>query len=461
MLRLFSVAAAAAATIAIGVQALAQGPSRRSVLVNGREAVAGEVLVKFTRELAVQERLQLEQDVDAGESETIGPDVRRMRSRSLNVQTLIASLRTRATVQYAEPNYIWHTTVSSNDPQFGELWGLRNVGQVIGGRMGVVNADIHAASAWSIATGSRANVVVVIDTGIDYTHPDLAANVWSAPAAFSVTIGGTTIVCAAGTHGFNAITKACDPRDDNNHGTHVAGTIGGAGNNALGVSGVNWNASIMGAKFLDSAGSGSSVNAINAIEFAIQAKNAFAATAKANVRVLSNSWGGGGFSQALLDEINKANANGMLFVAAAGNNASNDDTVPFYPANYTAPNVVSVAATDNTDHLASFSNFGASVQLAAPGVSILSTTIGNTYQYFSGTSMATPHVSGSAALILSRCTLDTATLKTTILSNLDIVPALSGFVGTGGRLNVDKALRACAPVTAPVAPGAPTGTTAR
>jgi len=461
MLRLFSVAAAAAATIAIGVQALAQGPSRRSVLVNGREAVAGEVLVKFTRVLAVQERLQLEQDVDAGESETIGPDVRRMRSRSLNVQTLIASLRTRATVQYAEPNYIWHTTVSSNDPQFGELWGLRNVGQVIGGRTGVVNADIHAASAWSIATGSRANVVVVIDTGIDYTHPDLAANVWSAPAAFSVTIGGTTIVCAAGTHGFNAITKACDPRDDNNHGTHVAGTIGGAGNNALGVSGVNWNASIMGAKFLDSAGSGSSVNAINAIEFAIQAKNAFAATAKANVRVLSNSWGGGGFSQALLDEITKANANGMLFVAAAGNNASNDDTVPFYPANYSAPNVVSVAATDNTDHLASFSNFGASVQLAAPGVSILSTTIGNTYQYFSGTSMATPHVSGSAALILSRCTLDTATLKTTILSNLDIVPALSGFVGTGGRLNVDKALRACAPVTAPVAPGAPTGTTAR
>ena len=461
MLRLFSVAAAAAATIAIGVQALAQGPSRRSVLVNGREAVAGEVLVKFTRVLAVQERLQLEQDVDAGESETIGPDVRRMRSRSLNVQTLIASLRTRATVQYAEPNYIWHTTVSSNDPQFGELWGLRNVGQVIGGRTGVVNADIHAASAWSIATGSRANVVVVIDTGIDYTHQDLAANVWSAPAAFSVTIGGTTIVCAAGTHGFNAITKACDPRDDNNHGTHVAGTIGGAGNNALGVSGVNWNASIMGAKFLDSAGSGSSVNAINAIEFAIQAKNAFAATAKANVRVLSNSWGGGGFSQALLDEITKANANGMLFVAAAGNNASNDDTVPFYPANYSAPNVVSVAATDNTDHLASFSNFGASVQLAAPGVSILSTTIGNTYQYFSGTSMATPHVSGSAALILSRCTLDTATLKTTILSNLDIVPALSGFVGTGGRLNVDKALRACAPVTAPVAPGAPTGTTAR
>ena len=146
----------------------------------------------------------------------------------------------------------------------------------------------------------------------------------------------------------------------------------------------------------------------------------------------------------------------MLFVAAAGNNASNDDVTPFYPADYTAPNVVAVAAVDNTDHLASFSNFGSSsVHLAAPGVLILSTTIGNTYQYFSGTSMATPHVSGSAALILSKFALDTATPKATILNNVDALPALSVVVATGGRLNVDKALRACAPTTTPTAPSAP------
>jgi subtilisin family serine protease len=449
-------AATFAAAAVIGTYSLAQGrPARQSILVNGREAIAGEVLVKFRRPLAQPERLQLERDLDASESETVGTGFRRMRSRRLGVGALMASLRTRLDVEYAEPNYLWHTTIVPNDPQFPSLWGLRNVAQVIGGQTGVLNADIHAASAWAIATGSRANVVAVIDTGIDYTHEDLAANIWSAPSAFSVTIGGVPIVCQAGTHGFNAITKSCDPRDDNNHGTHVAGTIGAAGNSARGVVGVNWTASIMGAKFLDNTGSGTSADAINAIEFVIQAKQAFASTAGANVRVLSNSWGGGGFSQALLDAVNKANTNGMLFVAAAGNSGSNNDVTPFYPAGYSAPNVVAVAATDNTDHLASFSNFGLSVQLAAPGVNILSTTIGNTYQYFSGTSMATPHVSGSAALLLSRCALDTATLKTAILNSVDVISALSGRVSTSGRLNVDRALRTCASSGTPPAPAAP------
>jgi subtilisin family serine protease len=463
-------AATFAAAGVIGTYALAQGrPARQSVLVlpNGREAIAGEVLVKFTRALAQSERLQLEQELDANDSEAVGLGFRRMRSRRLDVASLVAALRTRTDVEYAEPNYVWHTTVSANDPQFSGLWGLRNTAQVIGGQTGIANADIHAASAWGVATGSRANVVAVVDTGIDYTHEDLAANVWSAPNAFTVTIGGVSITCQAGTHGFNAITKTCDPRDDNNHGTHVAGTIGASGNNAHGVVGVNWNASIMGLKFLDSAGSGSSSDAINAIEFAIQAKNAFASTggatgvAGANVRVLSNSWGGGGFSQALLDEVNKANTNGMLFVAAAGNAGTNNDTTPFYPAGYSASNVLAVAATDNTDRLASFSNFGVSVHLAAPGVNILSTTIGNTYQYFSGTSMATPHVSGSAALLLSKCALDTAALKAAVLNNVDVIPALSGRVSTSGRLNVDRALRACAPSGAPTAPAAPSVVTLR
>jgi subtilisin family serine protease len=443
--RALAVSALLSVAVAISLHALAQGrPSVQSILVNGREAVAGEVLVKFVRELPVRDRLQVEQQLDADESEAVGDSFRRLRSRRLDVQALVAFLRTHPAVEYVEPNYIWHATATPNDPRFPNLWGLRNVGQTVGGRAGTANADIHATSAWGVATGSRANVVAVVDTGVDYTHSDLAANIWSAPIAFTVTVGGATITCAAGTHGFNAIAKTCDPRDDNNHGTHVSGTIGSVGNNTLGVTGVNWTASILAAKFLDSTGSGTTADAVNAIEFTIQAKHAFASTAGANVRVLSNSWGGSGFSQALLDEINKANANGMLFVAAAGNSSSNNDLAPTYPASYKASNVLAIAASDNTDQLASFSNFGSSVQLAAPGVNILSTTIGNTYQYFSGTSMATPHVSGAAALILSACTLDTGALKTTLINNVDVIPALAGWVGTSGRLDVDKALRSCA-----------------
>jgi serine protease len=367
----------------------------------------------------------------------------RFRSRTKDVAALVKSLSARPDVVFAEPNFIVYATLTPTDPSFGQLWGLQNTGQSIGGVNGTPGADISAVSAWNITTGSTSNVVGVVDTGIDYTHPDLAANVWSAPFAFSVTIAGQTINCVAGTHGFNAITNTCDPKDDNNHGTHVSGTIGAVGNNALGVVGVNWTASIMGVKFLDKNGSGSTSNAINAIEFAIQAKANFGAGA--NVRVLSNSWGGGGFSQALLDEINAANAKDMLFVAAAGNNGTNNDTTPFYPAVYDAPNVVAVAATDNSDARASWSNYGAAtVDLGAPGVNVLSTIIGGAYDYFSGTSMATPHVSGAAALVLSKCTgLGTAALRDTILSNVDPNSSLAGNTVTGGRLNVNKALVAC------------------
>src|SRR3989449_5448564 len=201
----------------------------------------------------------------------------------------------------------------------------------------------------------------------------------------------------------------------------------------------------MGSKFLDAPGSGTTANAINAIEFAVQAKAAFAATSGVNVRVLSNSWGGGAFSQALLDEINRANANDMLFVAAAGNAISNNDIIPHFPSSYNAPNVVAVAATDNTDSLAFFSNFGpASVHLGAPGLDVLSTTIVGNYAYLSGTSMATPHVSGAALLVLSKCALNTASLKTLLLNNVDPIPSLAGRTVTGGRLNVNKAIRACA-----------------
>ncbi len=420
----------------------------RTEFHQGHEVAAQEVLVKF-RATTPQSLAQalFAQDIDRVEG-VGGTGVLLLHSRSKGAGDLVRGFSAHPDAEYAEPNYILHAVVLPNDPSFGQLWGLQNTGQSILGQTGTPGADIKAVSAWDLSTGSRANVVTVVDTGIDYTHPDLAANVWSAPNAFTVTIGTRTITCAAGTHGFNAITNSCDPLDDNNHGTHVSGTIGALGNNSVGVVGVNWTASILGSKFLNAAGSGTTSNAINAIEFAIQTKAAFP-SGGANVVVLSNSWGGGGFSQSLLNEIKKANTNGMLFVAAAGNNSSNNDTTPFYPADYNSPNVIAVAATDNNDALASFSNYGpTTVHLGAPGVSVLSTIIGGNYDYFSGTSMATPHVSGSAALVLSLCALDTAGVKSNLLNNVDPIPSLNGLTITGGRLNVNKAIRACsAPAT--------------
>jgi subtilisin family serine protease len=418
-------------------------------IFQGQDVAAREVLVKF-RAARPETLNEVEQAGDVDVSEGVGgAGAHLFRSRSKDVATLVRDLSAHPDVAFAEPNFIVHAIALSNDPFFGDLWGLQNTGQTIG-TPGTRGADIDAVLAWDISTGSRGHVVTVVDTGIDYTHPDLAANVWSAPTAFTVTIGGRSITCAAGTHGFNAITNTCNPRDDDDHGSHVSGTIGAVGNNALGVVGVNWTASIMGSKFLDASGSGTTAGAINAIEFAIQAKAAFAATRAANVRVLSNSWGGGGFSQALLDQINRANANDMLFVAAAGNAGKNNDTKPFYPASYNAPNVVTVAATDNLDALAWFSNYGrTSVHLGAPGVDVRSTIIGGGYAYGSGTSMATPHVSGAGALVLSTCPLlNTAGLKATILTNVDLISSLVDRTVTGGRLNVNKAIRACsAPAT--------------
>ncbi len=417
-----------------------------------QQSVPNEVLVKF-KAPTPDVLQQVDQDEDIAERKPVGgAGVLHLKSRSKDTYTLIRRLQARPDVEYAEPNYVLHAINTPNDSYMGLLWGMVNNGQTIGGQTGTPGADIDATKAWDITTGSTSNAVGVIDTGIDYTHPDLAPNVWSAPSSFTVAVGGRSITCAAGTHGFNAIANTCDPLDDNDHGTHVSGTIGAAGNNGMGVAGVNWTAAILAGKFLDKNGSGTTANALNAIEFMIQVKTQFP---NVNVRVLSNSWGGGGFSQSLLDEINKAAQNGMLFVAAAGNSGTNNDLTPSYPASYAASNVVSVAATDNRDALASFSNYGAtSVDLGAPGVYIASTVRNGGYAYMSGTSMATPHVSGAAALILSACpSLDTGALKNVILNSVDPVASLAGKTSTGGRLNVNTAIANCKGTTPP--PAAP------
>src|ERR1700682_5932829 len=246
-------------------------------------SVPGEGLVKIQAGTSGEAIAAIEQaaDIDQGEqiSRVKSGTILRLHSQSLCTGALTSALLSDPNVVYVEPNYIWHASDTPNDTSYSQLWGLKNIGQFISSSPGTAGADISAEAAWRVTTGSAALVVGVVDTGVDYTHPDLAANIWSNPG------GKGNVACAAGTHGYNAITKTCDPSDDHYHGTHVSGTIGAVGNNALGVVGVNWVVSIMGLKFLDSQGGGTTAAAIAAIDFAVQAK-----IDGVNVRILSNSW---------------------------------------------------------------------------------------------------------------------------------------------------------------------------
>src|SRR5262245_36201848 len=223
----------------------AQDPPMQTMTINGHEAMANEVIVAFEGS-----DLQLETFVNnavalarASQYRNIGPaglGLYRISSKDMNTVALLNMMSKLAGVRFAEPNYIVKATVIPNDTQFGQLWGMNNTGQTVSGQAGIADADIDAVEAWDVSTGSSSVVVGVIDTGVDYNHPDLAPNIWSAPAAFTVTVGGQTITCPAGSHGFNAVANTCNPLDDNNHGSHVSGTIGARGNNSSGVAGVNW-----------------------------------------------------------------------------------------------------------------------------------------------------------------------------------------------------------------------------
>jgi hypothetical protein len=338
-------------------------------------------------------------------------------------------------VQYVSLDYLVQVDVVPSDLRFGELWGLHNTGQ----SGGTADVDVDAPEAWDITTGSSSILVGVIDTGVDYNHEDLAANMWRNPGEIpgnGVDDDGNGYVDDI--YGIDAYNGDSDPMDDHNHGTHVSGTIGAVGGNGIGVVGVNWRVTIMALKFLGSSGSGSTSGAIECINYAV-----IMASRGVNIRVLSNSWGGGGYSAALRDAIQTAANAGILFVAAAGNDAANNDATPHYPSSYDVANVIAVASTDRYDQRSSFSSYGlSSVDVAAPGSSVLSTTRNNQYAIFSGTSMATPHVSGIAALILaSNPTMSYQALRKLILFSSDSVSSLSGLVLTGGRVNANNALR--------------------
>ena len=349
--------------------------------------------------------------------------------QGVTVQRALKHFNAQRGVAMVEPDYIVTADVIPNDPNFGSLYGMHNTGQT----GGTADADIDAPEAWDLATGSGNVVVGVIDTGVQYNHPDLNANMWRNPGE----VAGNLVDDDANglvddVFGADYVNNDGNPMDDNGHGTHVAGTIGAIGNNGIGVAGVSWRVQIMALKFLGAGGSGAISNAVKCLDYAV-AKGAI---------ITNNSWGGGGFSSAMSTALNNARAAGHLFIAAAGNSNSNNDALPHYPSSYTHDNVLAVAATDRNDARAGFSSYGAtSVDLAAPGVGILS-TYGTTYVSMSGTSMATPHVAGAAALVWdAHPTWTYAEVAAALLNTVDAKPNLAGIVATGGRLNVDAAVR--------------------
>ena len=342
-----------------------------------------------------------------------------------------------SSVEYAHPNSILRAINTPNDPQFGEQEDLNNTG-VNGAR---ADSDIDAPEAWQITTGSSSVVVGVIDTGIDYSHPDLQENMWTNPGESGLDAKGLDKRSNGvdddqngfvdDFRGWDFTNNDNDPMDDHGHGTHVAGTIGAVGNNGVGITGVNWRVSLVGLKFLSASGSGLLSDALRAIEYANMM----------NIPITNNSWGGGGFDPALEAAIRAGRDKGFLFVAAAGNNSSDNDVTPAYPGSYNLANILSVAAVDSSDQLARFSNFGVeSVHVAAPGDNILSTLPGGQYGRLSGTSMAAPHVAGVAALIKAVFPdSNYIGLKSRVLGSSERFSQLTGKV-VAGRLNAAQAL---------------------
>ncbi len=403
------------------------------VLVKFRPGVSGDAISKITARL--NDRVEDEIESVSGLAAIDDLD-------NLEAEAIAAEYRALPEVEYAEPNYeisLNHDGggfkhLHPNDVRFSEQWALDNDGRN-GGKEG---ADVGALRAWVTTTGDDDIVVAVLDSGVDYTHSDLQNNIWVRPDNIKK-YEDRHLGSIEDLHGYNAVENSGDPMDENGHGTHCAGIIGAEGGNEIGISGVNWKVKIMPLKFMNAGGFGTAKDAIEAINYVIDRKRA-----GVNVRVISASWGTRMSSRALEDVIRKAHEAGILFVAASGNDGANTDLFPQYPAGYDLGNLISVAALNRRDELASFSNYGAKrVHLAAPGANILSTWLGDDYEEHSGTSMATPMVSGIAALVLSkRPQLSVDELRSTLLKSVDKLPHLNGKVSTGGRISAARAVGA-------------------
>lgn len=439
-------------------------------LVSTTEFVPNRVLVKVRPAVRAQGSGVAPRDLSEAAAGK-GLDIRRKRrfkklqteeieiESGQSVEEAVDLLSQLPEVEYAEPDFILTKTETiPNDSFFGDLWAHKNTGQ----SGGTVGADIESTFAWDIQTGNPSIVISVIDTGVDYNHPDIAANMWRNPGED----GGIPGVdddnngYVDDIFGINAITGSGDPLDDEGHGTHVAGIAAAVGNNNQGVVGVAFNSRIMALKFLNESGTGTTSDAIECLEYAVEH----------GAKVTNASWGGSAFSTSLFNAIQSARSNDHLFVAAAGNSGSNVDAsgiLKHYPSGFNLDNIISVGASERFETIASFSNFGTiSVDLFAPGRSIRSTIPNNNYAFFSGTSMASPHVAGVAALLYSQLGAGSSysTIRNRILENVEVLPAYQGRCATDGRLNAYYALDPSAsptpgpttPAPSPTNPPAPT-----
>ncbi len=446
-------AALAMSSLTVIASALLLAPPVRSESEIKIETVPGEYVVQLKPRVSLASFHTLASELGVEVIETLRDDLILVRNagESLGTSSTLVGAKKFAsrlsalpTVQMAEPNYLYRALKMPNDPDLGKLWGLKNTGAVdSAGARGLVGIDTGAEAAWDIATGSKSVIVAVIDTGIDFNHPDLKAQAWlnekEKNGQAGVDDDGNGYVDDI--HGYNFANNKGDATDDNGHGSHCAGTIGAKGDDGKGLVGVNWDVSMMAVKFLDKSGSGSLANAVKSIDYA-----------RTNgAQIMSNSWGGGGSSAILKKAIEDANAAGILFVAAAGNESNNNDANPTYPAGYEVENVLSVAAIDNRGGLASFSNWGQkTVHVAAPGVNIISTVPGSKYDSYSGTSMATPHVAGIAALLLSHNPASThLELKKRIIESARPLYNLKTRVSSGGIADAYYALSGATPPADP------------
>ncbi len=417
-------------------------------LLQQADAAPGEYLVQF-REMPSWDRVRKELGELGVEviREYRYADLAQVKVPETGRVRILERIAMRQDVVFIEPNYIMRIATVPDDPLFDRQWGLENWGD----DGGILDADIDAPGAWDIETGSPAAVVAVVDTGVDYTHPDLAENIWTnlgETPGNGIDDDGNGYVDDI--HGWNAITGTGDPMDDNGHGTHCAGIIGAGGNNHMGVAGVNWQTRIVACKFLDSTGAGRLSNAVLCIDYLNNLIDS-----EVPVRVHSYSWGALVGSRSLKNAISRAKSRGVLVAAAAGNNNLNMNRrfFRFYPASYDLDNIISVGATDANDKKATFSNYGTNyVDLGAPGVGIWSTVptgVPNAecrenegcYASFSGTSMAAPHVAGTAALYFSQDPkAPYTTVKSRILNGVDQKLSLVNYFATGGRLNAERVL---------------------
>ncbi len=430
-------------------------------MLDTKERVLGEAIVKFRQKEShtTQEKIQATQKMEnillsmgVSSFKKFATDNRFFKvtlSNDRDMARFLKEANRNPEISYTEPNYIYRSIgyrdseITPNDPNFQKQWALHNTGQEDPrGQVGIAGADIGALEAWKITKGSKDIIVAVLDTGVDYNHRDLYTNIYRNHG--EIGDGKQTNGIDDDGNGFiddyigwNFFHSSNNPMDNSVHGTHCAGIIGAEGNNDKGIVGVSWNVRILPIKFMSQHGVGTVVGAAQAIQYAT----------KMGAHIMNNSWGGHEHSQAILDAIKEAKEAGILFVAAAGNETQNSDTIPHYPSSYPEENIISVAATDNSDYLSSFSNWGRElVDIAAPGSNIYSTVPNNKYASYSGTSMATPHVAGAAALLWSVNKEMTAIeIKDRLLRSRDTRLALSRKILSSGRLNINNAIRGIFP----------------